>query len=538
MTQESLLDTNWSNGDEISAAELNNHGQEHLDLDGHGDAFHAVQYLKSLSGGNGIAPDSISDGDTVAVNLSDIAGDNLSVDSTNGELDATDTTGGTSLSGGNGILPTSISDGDTVEVNLSDLAGDNLSVDSTNGELDATDTTTSLGGGNGILPTSISDGDTVSVNLSDLAGNNLRVNSTSGELDANDTIKSTSLTGGNGVLPTSITDGDTIEINLSDIAGDNLSVDSTSGELDATGTSGITSLSGGTGIDPASISDGDTVSLTSDTVTVAGNSVSLGSSTSIAYTDLSDTGGSFPIRNFDLRNDSVTVAGNSVTLGTSTDVAHSDLSTAPASAHHQEPTSGTGITDEGSNQFGINLSAIAGNNLTVDSANDELDATDTTGISSLTGGDGIDPTSITDGDTLSAAWGDAADLTSQGSLSADSVSDSELSVHPFSYDPGMQTLGGGVTREETNRIALQPKEELVIERLEFREQGGGSANSSISLDVFNPAQSSVLGTVSLNNTKKNVGRSSAGATLAMRLTNSTQSTVDVSPRVQGYITGV
>jgi hypothetical protein len=442
MANESLLDTNWNNGDTIVVSELNTHGQEHLDLDGHGDAFHSVQYLKSLSGGNGIDPASISDGDTVSVNLSDIAGDNLSVDSTNGELDVSGAVGGTSLTGGNGILPTSISDGDTVSVRLADLAGDNLSVDSTNGELDATDT------------------------------------------------------------------------------------------------SGITSLSGGTGIDPASISDGDTVSLTSDSVTVAGNSVSLGSSATVSYTDLSDTGGSFPIRNFDLLNNSVTVAGNTVALGTSTGVAHGDLSNAPASAHHQEPTTGTGITDEGTNRFGINLSSIAGDNLTVDATNDELDATARTGIASLSGGTGIDPTNIGDGDTLSTAWSDAADLDSAGSIAPGRVSEEELTVHPFSYDPGMQSVSNGTSNSEVNRIALQSGESLVVERLELREQGGGSITIGVSLDVYNPTQSTVLGTVNVNNTKKNIGRSSTGDTLTMRLTNSTASAIDVAPRVQGYIIGV
>jgi len=71
MAQESLLNTNWNSGDEIAATELNTHGQEHLDLDGHGDAFHAVQYLKSLAGGNGIDPNSIGDGDTLSVTWSD-----------------------------------------------------------------------------------------------------------------------------------------------------------------------------------------------------------------------------------------------------------------------------------------------------------------------------------------------------------------------------------------------------------------------------------------------------------------------------------
>jgi hypothetical protein len=102
----------------------------------------------------------------------------------------------------------------------------------------------------------------------------------------------------------------------------------------------------------------------------------------------------------------------------------------------------------------------------------------------------------------------------------------------------MQSVGGGVSNSEANRIALQSGEALVVERLELRKQGGGSVNTSVSLDVYNTSQKSVIGTVNANNTKTNVGRSSTGATLTMRLTNSTAAVVDVAPRVQGYITGV
>lgn len=61
-------------------------------------------------------------------------------------------------------------------------------------------------------------------------------------------------------------------------------------------------------------------------VTVAGNTVSLGGSTTVDYIDLNDTGSSFPIPNSDLANSSVTVAGNSVSLGGSTSVGGFDLS--------------------------------------------------------------------------------------------------------------------------------------------------------------------------------------------------------------------
>jgi hypothetical protein len=82
--------------------------------------------------------------------------------------------------------------------------------------------------------------------------------------------------------------------------------------------------------------------LANSSVTVAGNSVSLGASTAVAYPDLSDTASSFPIPNGDLANSSVTVAGNPVGLGGSTGVdlvdlatkPHSALDDAPAGAHH------------------------------------------------------------------------------------------------------------------------------------------------------------------------------------------------------------
>jgi hypothetical protein len=63
-------------------------------------------------------------------------------------------------------------------------------------------------------------------------------------------------------------------------------------------------------------SNTDQIAVTTDSLTVAGNSVSLGGSTDVAYTDLSDTGSSFPIPNGDLANSSVTVSvGNGLQNG-------------------------------------------------------------------------------------------------------------------------------------------------------------------------------------------------------------------------------
>ncbi|PSP60355.1 hypothetical protein BRC73_02540, partial [Halobacteriales archaeon QH_7_66_37] len=69
---------------------------------------------------------------------------------------------------------------------------------------------------------------------------------------------------------------------------------------------------------------------------------------------------------------------------------------------------------------GTELSNIAGSNLSIDS-NGTLNASGGGGgggggISSLSGGEGIDPASIGDGDTLSVAWGDANDLDSDGNV--------------------------------------------------------------------------------------------------------------------------
>ena len=71
--------------------------------------------------------------------------------------------------------------------------------------------------------------------------------------------------------------------------------------------------------------------LQNNSLSVAGQNVALGGSTSVSYTNLSDTGSSFPIENSDLKNSSLTIAGNSLSLGGSANPAVTDFNGFPLS---------------------------------------------------------------------------------------------------------------------------------------------------------------------------------------------------------------
>ena len=117
------------------------------------------------------------------------------------------------------------------------------------------------------------------------------------------------------------------------------------------------------------IEDVDAANFSTNSVTVAGNSVALGSSTAVDYIDLNDTGSSFPIPNTDLSNSSVSIAGNSVALGGSTPIDHSDLSNINSGDHHIRYTD-----EEAQDAFGSMLTGQQSLiNVTYDDANNEVD---------------------------------------------------------------------------------------------------------------------------------------------------------------------
>lgn len=120
-----------------------------------------------------------------------------------------------------------------------------------------------------------------------------------------------------------------------------------------------------------------TVSLTNDSVSVAGNSVSLGGSTSVEVNDLTDvdveainadTSGNLPAAGTSGRIFFETDTGRTlydngtswveiglsesqISLANLSSRSHSDLSDAPSSAHHTRPSAGTALSEDGSNNF-------------------------------------------------------------------------------------------------------------------------------------------------------------------------------------------
>lgn len=107
---------------------------------------------------------------------------------------------------------------------------------------------------------------------------------------------------------------------------------------------------------------------------------------------------------------------------------------------------------------------------------------------------------------------------------------------PFSYETGHASWNDGLSNEEVHRIALQSGETLDIERIEFRQKGGGSSTNA-SIDVYDVGATSAIGSVNLGSTAKDVGTSNSGNTVIIRLTNSIGSVVEASVRVTGYING-
>jgi len=109
-------------------------------------------------------------------------------------------------------------------------------------------------------------------------------------------------------------------------------------------------------------------------------------------------------------------------------------------------------------------------------------------------------------------------------------------TEPVVYDPGMTEWEAGLSNEEIWRIDLQAGETLVVERIEFRQKGGGSS-SSASIDVRDTTAGSTTGSQNLGGTTKDPGSSGTANTVIVRLNNSTASALNAAPRVIGYITG-
>jgi fibronectin-binding autotransporter adhesin len=140
-----------------------------------------------------------------------------------------------------------------------------------------------------------------------------------------------------------------IGVDVSDVQTDSLAGGVTGGtDLTSLTGNGLVLAGGALGIAGGGVGSTE---LANDSVTVAGNTVSLGSSTGVNYVDLGDTGSSFPIPNGDLSNSSVTVtAGNGLKNG-------GTVSLGGATTVDVEPAdfAGTFLSDDGSDALTVDL---------------------------------------------------------------------------------------------------------------------------------------------------------------------------------------
>ena len=153
----------------------------------------------------------------------------------------------------------------------------------------------------------------------------------------------------------------------------------------------------------------------------------------------------------------------------------------------------------GSVTGGTTLTDIAGNNLSIDS-NGQLNASGGGGgggISNLSGGEGIDPGSIDDGDTLSVVWGNADGLGSNGEITGGNwtVNSNDLLEPADSNVSGvdLSLVRTSTINAETNALRLKRAGNRV---LELQAESGDDAGNVITGHSTNSVGSVVGATIS------------------------------------------
>jgi len=106
----------------------------------------------------------------------------------------------------------------------------------------------------------------------------------------------------------------------------------------------------------------------------------------------------------------------------------------------------------------------------------------------------------------------------------------------FSFSTGMTEWADGLSNEEINRLVLQSGESLVVERVEFRQKGGGSS-SSASVRVRDTTAGTTYGSQDLGGTTKDAGETATGNTVQVQLSNSTGGAITASATIVGRIKG-
>jgi hypothetical protein len=337
----------------------------------------------------------------------------------------------------------------------------------------------------------------------------------------------TGLAGGGAV---SLGDSTTLNVDLDAIAGENLTVDTDTNRLDASGFgSSFWVDSDGNGLlEPSDSATGIEVDeARTDSLTDNGaGSLSLDTLLDLDDNDLADAGttiwdsanGQVPQER--LEHDSLTVAGNPVSLGASTGIAHADLDSVSEDQHHAKDhdhtesdvstvpntglandtitrTAGTGLTYssgsagtalgesatlglavDGVTGTELDLASIAGTGLSVDTDNDRLDADGEDTWADSDGNNLLEPTGSATGIEVTDLLTDTLGDSSSGDLTLETLLD---------LDGNDLTDSGTTIWDSTNGQVPQARLEndsLTVTAGTGLSGGGGvTLGNSVSLDI-------------------------------------------------------
>lgn len=100
----------------------------------------------------------------------------------------------------------------------------------------------------------------------------------------------------------------------------------------------------------------------------------------------------------------------------------------------------------------------------------------------------------------------------------------------------MRRVYDGDTDAEMARFSCPSGKSFTCESIEFKQQGGGTEDTNVTLEVVDATNSTVLTSTTLNGGRAEPNVSSPdGVTVIVRWTNSSGTNYDADPTVRGYI---
>lgn len=100
----------------------------------------------------------------------------------------------------------------------------------------------------------------------------------------------------------------------------------------------------------------------------------------------------------------------------------------------------------------------------------------------------------------------------------------------------MRQVNDGDTDAEMARFSCPSGEAFTCESIQFAQQGGGTEDTNVTLEVYDATNGTVLTSVNLNAGRAEPSVSSPeGVTVTVRWTNSSGTNYNADPTVRGYI---